>query len=69
MMNRHHAPVSRAPNGCNAKPIQVTLRPEERARIEQVSARQGRSMASTCRVLILQSLQATEHPSENPLAT
>ncbi|WP_416139050.1 hypothetical protein ACM26W_01175 [Halomonas sp. HK25] len=48
---------SRAPNGCNAKPIWLSLRPSERGEIEQVANDLKHSVAATARLIELVGLE------------
>jgi len=57
-------PIGRAPNGVvTKKPIPLRLLPEERAAVEALAAREQRSLASTCRLVLLRGLVAAEGAS------
>lgn len=47
---------SRAPAGCT-KQVLMTLRPEEREQVERIADREGRSLSSTARLLLLRGLE------------
>ncbi len=49
--------MSRSPNGCNAKPIYLALRPSERTDVEAVSKRLVYSVGGTARLLMLLGLE------------
>ncbi|SHE99821.1 hypothetical protein SAMN02745148_01556 [Modicisalibacter ilicicola DSM 19980] len=49
--------ISRSPNGCNAKPIYLKLRPVERDEIEGIADLLRYSIGGTSRLLILIGLQ------------
>lgn len=50
--------VSRSPNGCNAKPIWLAMKPSERAEIEGIADLEQRSVSATARLLTLKGLEA-----------
>lgn len=50
--------VSRSPNGCNAKPIWLSLQPKERSEIEGIAELEQRSVSATVRLLTLKGLEA-----------
>ncbi|GEM_PF-3254753 len=49
--------ISRSPNGCNAKPIYLALRPVERDEVEGISKRLVHSIGGTSRLLLLIGLE------------
>ena len=54
-------PSRRAPNGVvTNKPIPIRLLPAERAAVEQLADREQRSLASTCRLVLLRGLADSE---------
>ena len=55
---RTYPRVSRSPNGCNAKPILVSLTQPERTEVEGIADIEQRSLSATCRMLMLKGLQA-----------
>lgn len=46
---------SRAPAGCTRQ-VLMTLRPEEREKLERIADQEGRSLSSTARLLLLRGL-------------
>lgn len=48
---------SRAPTGCTRQ-VLMTLRPEERERLEVIADQEGRSLSSTARLLLLRGLKS-----------
>lgn len=60
---------SRAPTGCNASPLYISLRPDERKRVDELAARDERSVSATARLLLLRGLAAAEHNPHQSLAS
>lgn len=62
-------PPRRAPNGVvTNKPIPVRLLPAEREAIQDLAAREQRSLASVCRLVLLRGLAEGERTNK-PLTT
>ncbi|MEQ9130784.1 MAG: hypothetical protein RLO11_00155 [Salinisphaeraceae bacterium] len=50
-MNRTATRTSRAPDGCNASSLYLSLTPDERARVVSLATRDARSISATARLL------------------
>lgn len=60
---------SRAPNGCNATPLYLSLTPNERARVLAAAKRDARSISATARLLLLRGLERAEANADQSLAS
>lgn len=48
--------TTRSPNGCS-KQVMTQVTPEERQRLEAIAKREGRSISSTVRILVLRGME------------
>ncbi|SPJ35231.1 hypothetical protein [Kushneria phyllosphaerae] len=57
--------VTRVPNGCNAKPIWLQLKKDERTNLEVIAGEEMRSLSAQARMFCLKGMEAYRAESES----